>query len=63
MKKLNLLTLATFMRTETTLSTKTNHGKPKRPKALPKLPKKIKTTTPALRGKACPKGHTVCSCH
>ena len=47
----------------TTVSAKTKYGKPKRPKALPKLPKKIKTNTPALRGKACPKGHTVCSCH
>ena len=34
--------------------------RPKKPKG--KIPKKIKTETKFER-KACPKGHTVCSCH
>ncbi len=41
--------------------TKKLNTKPSKPKINP--PKKIKNVSPALRGKACPKGHTVCGCH
>ncbi len=42
------------------LVTKTDYKRMPKPKNQPK--KKIKNTTPSLRGKKCPMGHTVCSC-
>lgn len=38
----------------------TKFGKPRRPKIMPQ--KKIKTPVKFAK-KACPKGHSVCSCH
>ena len=36
--------------------------RPKKPKRLNSIPKKIKCES-HFTPKACPKGHTVCSCH